>query len=424
MPRGEIVLGENRTMSRFVLQRRAALATGAATLMAPAVLRAQDAPVRVGAILSATGGLAAFVPPIRAGIALAVAQINDSGGVLGGRRIQLVEADDQTNPQAGVTAATRLVQAESVSAIIGPMASGITIAVANAVTVPAGVPIISPSATAPAVSDIQDNDTVFRTAVPDGLQGQVLARLTREAGISRVAVIAVNNDYGRGLSGSFGAAFTARGGTVTGSQNFEENRPSYRAEVQTLARAGNPEALVVIGYPASGGNTILRNSIENGFFRRHILTDGMRDQSVVDQIGAAAMEGTFGTAPGSAAEAGRRAAYEQAFRAANPTLDPGGAFVAQAFDAAMIIALAIQAAGGTDRAAIARQFRAVANAPGQEIGPGEFARARTLIEQGTAINYQGASGPVEFNATGDAQGRIEHWSVQNGRITAVAQLAE
>ncbi|MFN3288611.1 MAG: hypothetical protein ACK40H_09185, partial [Sphingomonadaceae bacterium] len=69
-------------------------------------------------------------------------------------------------------------------------ASGITIAVANAVTIPAGVPIISPSATAPAVSDLNDNDTVFRTAVPDGLQGAVLGRITKARGIDRVAVMA------------------------------------------------------------------------------------------------------------------------------------------------------------------------------------------------------------------------------------------
>jgi branched-chain amino acid transport system substrate-binding protein len=411
-------------MPRILLPRRAALAAGAATLFAPALASAQGEAVRIGVILSATGGLAAFVPPIRAGIALAFEEINAAGGVLGGRRLQMVEADDQTNPQAGVTAATRLVQAENVAAIIGPMASGITIAVANAVTVPAGVPIVSPSATAPAVSQINDNDTVFRTAVPDGLQGQVLARLVREAGIERVAVMAINNDYGRGLSGSFTAAFQARGGTVAGSQNYEENRPSYRAELQTLARAGNPQALLLIGYPASGGNTILRNSIENGFFQRYIGTDGMRDQSVIDQIGARPLEGMFGTGPGTAASPERRAAYEAAFRRANPQLDPGAAFVAQGYDAAYVIALAIQAANSAERAAIRGALRSVANAPGEIVGPGEFARARTLLAAGTAVNYEGASGPIEFNATGDAQGRIEHWRVQNGLITSVAQLSE
>lgn len=410
-------------MPSFTVTRRAALAAGAA-LALPGVARAQAEAVRLGVILSATGGLAAFVPPIRAGIVLAVEEINAAGGVLGGRRIQVVEADDQTNPQAGVQVMTRLVQAENVAAIIGPMASGITIAAANAVSIPAGVPIVSPSATAPAVSDLADNDTVFRTAVPDGLQGRVLARLVREAGIERVAVMAVNNDYGRGLSAGFATAFQGRGGTVTGSQNFEENRPSYRAELQTLAGRGNPQALLLIGYPASGGNTILRNSIENGFFQRYIGTDGMRGQAVVEQVGARQLEGMFGTGPGTAAAPDRRAAYEAAYRRANPNLDPGAAFVAQAYDAAYVIALAIEAGRSADRAAIRQNLRTVANAPGEVVGPGEFARAKGLIAAGTKVNYEGASGPIEFNATGDAEGRVEHWTVRDGRLVSVAQLAE
>jgi branched-chain amino acid transport system substrate-binding protein len=336
----------------------------------------------------------------------------------------MVEADDQTNPQVGVTVMTRLVQADNVAAIIGPMASGITIAAANAVSIPAGVPIVSPSATAPAVSDLNDNDTVFRTAVPDGLQGRVLARLVREAGIERVAVMAVNNDYGRGLSGGFTAAFQARGGTVTASQNFEENRPSYRAELQTLAGRGNPQALMLVAYPASGGNTILRNSAENAMFPRYIGTDGMRDQSVVDQVGARALEGMFGTGPGSAASPERRAAYIAAYRRANPNLDPGAGFVAQGYDAAYVVGLAIEAGRSAERASIRQNLRTVANAPGEVVGPGEFARAKQLLAAGTKVNYEGASGPVEFNAAGDSEGRVEHWRVQDGRIVSVAQLAE
>jgi branched-chain amino acid transport system substrate-binding protein len=411
-------------MTTFRITRRAALVAGTAGLAMPGIVRAQAEPVRIGAIMSASGGLAAFVPPIRAGLVLAFEEINAAGGVLGGRRLQMVEADDQTNPQVGVTVMTRLVQADNVAAIIGPMASGITIAAANAVSIPAGVPIVSPSATAPALSDLADNDTVFRTAVPDGLQGKVLARLVREAGIERVAVMAVNNDYGRGLSGGFAAAFQARGGTVTATQNFEENRPSYRAELQTLSGRGNPQALMLVAYPASGGNTILRNAAENALFPRYIGTDGMRDQSVVDQVGAKALEGMFGTGPGTAASPERREAYAAAYRRANPSLDPGAGFVAQSYDAAYVIALAIEAGRSAERAAIRQNLRAVANAPGQAVGPGEFARAKQLLAAGTKVNYEGASGPVEFNAAGDAEGRVEHWRVQGGRITSVAQLAE
>jgi branched-chain amino acid transport system substrate-binding protein len=414
-------------MTEVSLSRRQALAAGAAALAAPALhvlpAQAQGGQIKIGAILSASGGLANFVPPIRAGIMLAIEEINAQGGVLDGQRLVLVEADDQTNPQVGVQVATRLVQAENVPVIIGPMGSGIVIATANAVTIPAGVPIISPSATAPAVSALNDNDTVFRTAVPDGLQGAVLGRVTKARGLDRVAVIAINNDYGRGLAGAFQAGFERHGGTVTASQNFEIDRPSYRAELQTLAGRGNPQALLVIAYPGSGGITILRNAIENGFFSRFILPDGMRDQSVIDAVGAQALAGTFGTAPGSAASPERRAAYVEAFRRANPTLDPAGAFVAQAYDAVYVAALAIQKAGRAERAAIRAALREVANPPGEVVGPGEWAKAKAALAAGRAIDYEGASGPVNFNETGDAEGKIEVWEVREGRIATVETVA-
>lgn len=410
-------------MTTLPLNRRALLAAGAAAATLPLPVRAQEGQVRIGAILSASGGLAAFVPPIRAGIMLALEEINAAGGVLNGQRLTLVEADDQTNPQVGVSVATRLVQADNVPIIIGPMASGILIATANAVTIPAGVPIISPSATAPAISALADNDTVFRTAVPDGLQGAVLGRIVKARGIERAAVMAINNDYGRGLAAAFQAAFERHGGSVTATQNFEENRPSYRAELQTLAGRGNPQALVLIAYPGSGGNTILRNAVENAFFHRFVLTDGMRDQAVVQAVGAQPLAGTFGTAPGTAAAPERRAAYEAAFRRANPAMDPAGAFVAQAYDAAYVAALAIQKAGRADRAAIRAALREVANPPGEAVGPGEWAKARGLLAQGAAVNYEGASGPVDFNAAGDAQGRIEVWEIRDGRIATVENVS-
>jgi branched-chain amino acid transport system substrate-binding protein len=403
---------------RFVMMS----AVAAVAVMSGAPIQAQAQDVKIGVVLSVTGGLAPFVPPIRAAAQLAAEQINAAGGVLGGRRIALVEVDDQTNPQAGVTAATRLVQVENVSAMVGPLASGVTIPVAQTVTIPAGVPLISPSATAPAISTLDDKDTVFRTVTPDGLQGRVLARTTRERGVTRVAALVVNNDYGRGLQTNFVAAFQEMGGTITSAANFEENRASYRAELATAAQTGNPEALLLIGYPASGGNTILRQALENGFFNRFIMTDGMRDGSVIQTIGAQNLANSFGTSGGSAAPADTIAKYAEAFKAKNPSLDPMGAFSPQMYDAVMTVALAIQKAGSTDRAAIARAIREVANGPGEVVGPGEFAKARDAIAAGRKINYDGASGPIEFNAAGDAAGAIDVWSVKGGAITVDATV--
>ena len=95
--------------------------------------------------------------------------------------------------------------------------------------------MISPSATNPSISDLQDSDYVFRTAVPDSLQGQVLAREVRRRNLSRVAALAVNNAYGTGLLEVFRAQFQAAGGTLTHAATFEENRPAYRGELATAA---------------------------------------------------------------------------------------------------------------------------------------------------------------------------------------------
>ena len=385
------------------------LAAGALALSTALPAAAQE--IRIGGVFSYTGGLGALGPRIRDGARLAIDEVNRAGGVLNGQRLALVDADDQTNPQVAVDVATRLVQVEKVSALIGAMASGSTIPVANSVTIPNGVVQISPSSTAPAISALKDNDFVFRTAVPDGLQGLVIAREARARGVERIAIMAINSAYGNGLMNAIRENFTRLGGTVTSASNFEGDRPSYRAELATAAGSGNPQALVVVGYPANGGNTILRQALENGFFKNFILPDGMRDPSVVREIGAKNLSGTWGTAPASTAEA----ALQERFRASYRTFskeDPTQAFVAEAYDAAMLIALAIQQAGSADRTAIRDALRRVSNGPGERVGPGEFARAKELLSRGTKINYEGASGPVEFDANGDVQGRIGVWSVR------------
>lgn len=397
-------------------------AVAAVAVMSGAPVGAQAQDVKIGAVLSVTGGLAPFAPAITAAARLAVDEINAAGGVLGGRRIALVEADDQTNPQVAQTVATRLVQVENVAALVGPLTSSNVLAVAQAVTIPAGVPLVSPSATSPAISPLDDKDTVFRTVTPDGLQGRVLARTTRERGVTRVAAMVVNNDYGRGLQANFVAAFQELGGTITSATNFEENRASYRAELATAAGSGNPEALLLIGYPASGGNTILRQALENGFFNRFIMTDGMRDGSVIQTIGPQNLANSFGTSGGSAAPAETLKKYQDAYRAKNASLDPMGAFAPQMYDAVMTVALAIQKAGSTDRAAIARALREVANGPGEVVGPGDFAKARDAIAAGRKVNYDGASGPIEYDAAGDAAGAIDIWSVKGGAITVDATV--
>ncbi len=387
----------------------AALATGLVTTTA----LAEGA--RVGALIPLTGGLQAYGEGSLNGMRLAVKEINEAGGVLGGE-LELVVGDTQTRAQPAIDAAMRLVSVDGVAGILGALSSGNTIPVATTVAKPNQIPQISNASTAPAITTLDDDDFLFRTAPSDAYQGVVLADLVQSAGIDSVAVLYVNNDYGVGLAEAFAANY---GGTVTSSAAFEPNKASYRGELQSVA-SGGPEALLLIAYPDDGGLLILRQSLEEGFFDKFVFTDGMKTAQLVDDIGAEFMNGMFGTAAASVesdASATFAAAYEAEFGELPPL-----PYIDNAYDAAMIMALAIEQAGSTDGTAIRDALREVANAPGEIVGPGEFARAKELIAAGTAINYEGAAGSHDFDENGDVTGTFEHWAVVDGAITTVEML--
>src|SRR3970040_1246628 len=103
--------------------------------------------LKIGGLFDFTGALAEFGPPIRNGAAMGIADCNAAGGIGGGTG-GVVEGDAQTDATAGVDAANQLIDVEGAQVILGPMASGVTAAVAESVTVPGGGLLISPSATA------------------------------------------------------------------------------------------------------------------------------------------------------------------------------------------------------------------------------------------------------------------------------------
>ena len=157
---------------------------------------------------------------------------------------------------------------------MGADCSGVTTAIANNVAVPNGVTMISPSATSPALSTIADNGYFFRTAPSDARQGQILAEIVLERGISEVAVTFTNNDYGKGLSDSFISAYKGLGGKVSATVPHEDGKADYSAEVGTLDASG-AGVLAVFGYVDQGGRHMIQTSIDSGAFDKFILADGM-----------------------------------------------------------------------------------------------------------------------------------------------------
>lgn len=371
--------------------------------------------VKIGALMPLTGSLQDLTPPILNGAKLAVQEANAAGGVMG-KKVVLEVKDTQLNPQVATDAAQKLVSVDGAAATVGPLASGITAAVAQTVTAKAGHPIISPSATAPSITTLDDNDFVFRTTASDAYQGVALSKLMMEKGVDKAAIIYVNNDYGKGLANSLEQAFTNAGGNVTGIVAYEEKAASYRGELSNLAEGG-ADHLVVVGYPDNGGINIVKQALEEGFFSQFIFPDGMKSDSLVDAIGGQYLDGMFGTAPKgieNEASKGFKKAYSEAFDD-----DPNGPFINNNYDAAMILLLAIEKAGSTDGTKIRDAIRDVASPPGVVVGPGEFAKAKELLAAGKDINYEGAAGSQDFDENGDVAGTFEHWEIKGEAIETV-----
>ena len=374
-------------------------------------------PVKIGSVLDFTGDLGAYGKPMRNAVDIAAELINDAGGVLG-RPVKAVHKDGGTSAQIATDAGNALVKTDNVQVIVGPLGSGFTIAVAQAVTIPNEVVQISPSATSPALSIIEDNDFLYRTAVSDAAQGVVLARLARELGYESAGLMYVNNAYGEGLARVFTESFEAEGGTVTASVPQEPDQPSYVSELEN-ATEGNPDVLVAMSYPVSAG-VYLREAIEGDYIDAFMFVDGTKSQDMFDTLGADNFEGFYGTAPGaqeSDSTAVFRILYEERFGEL-PT-DP---FLGETFDAFAIAALAVEKAGEYDGPAVRDAMREVANAPGIKVGPGDFAKALDLIRRGEDIDYEGVAGSQNFDMNGDVLNTIEIWKIENGAITSTGRF--
>lgn len=374
---------------------------------APAAPSGQD--VKVGILFDVTGPIANFIPPMLDSVTLVTDEVNAGGGLLGGKMVAVI-GDTTGSSQGAVDAATKLVNVENVADIVGALMSGTTIAAANSVIVPTGIMQISPTATSPDLTTMADKDWVFRVVPSDAYQGQVLAKLTMDQGVKKVALTYANNDYATPLAKAFSDSYKALGGTITAEVKHEEKQPSYTTELATLAK-DQPEALVIIAYAGDSGLTLVKEALENGLFKRFIGTDGLRDNMLIEKIGADNLKDSFFTSPSSPkSEAADK--FNQLYTAKYQTTKDK-IFIGQVYDSVMLAALAIQQAGSTDRAKVRDALRQVANPPGEAVGPGDWAKAVDLIKAGKDIDYTGATGSMDFDDKGDVAGVIGHFVVDD-----------
>lgn len=385
-------------MKKLLLASAASLVAGAAV--------AEDVPI--GIILGFTGPIESLTPMMAESAELALTEINESGNFLDGMTLVPVRADSTCIDSAAATAAAeRLISDDEIVAIMGADCSGVTGAILSNVAVPNGIPMVSPSATSPALSTTEDEGLFFRTAPSDARQGAVIAEILMDRGIEEVAVTYTNNDYGKGLADSFQASFEEMGGSVTLAAPHEDGKADYSAEVGALASAGG-EVLAVFGYSDQGGRGMIQSSLDSGAFDTFVMGDGMYGDALLAELGQD-MEGSFGAVPWAEGEG------TEAFSALAEEAGVNGesSFTRESYDAAALIALAMMAGGEATSAAVAENLMDVANAPGEPILPGELGRALEILAEGGDVDYVGASN-VELIGPGEASGTYREYNVTDG----------
>lgn len=391
-------------------------ATAATALMTSAAFAdGHGGDVKVGIILGYTGPIESMVAEMGPAAEFAIKEVSDSGAFMGGKTVTAVIGDSTcVDASAASAAAERLITADGVKGIVGADCSGVTGAILNNVAMPNGMVMISPSATSPGLShnNNEDNGLFFRTAPSDARQGQVMSDILLESGITEVALTYTNNDYGKGLSDAFEAAYTAAGGSITITAAHEDGKADYSAEVGALASAGG-QRLVVAGYADQGGAGIIRAALDTGAFDTFQLVDGMVSDALFEKFGDE-LDGTSGQNPSPSAELADKFKAVTEGAGFNTT----SAFAPESYDAAALILLAMQAANSVEPGDYKDKVFDVANAPGEKIEAGELAKGLEILANGGEIDYVGATG-VELIGPGEAAGSYRELTVDGGEAKTV-----
>ncbi len=382
---GALALGGGAACGRVEYRETAATSQTAAA----------DTPLKLGLLLNFSLGTSERASERERAFNLAIEHVNAGGGVFG-LPVASVVADTTRYPEVAMLAARRLLADEGVHAFVGPNSSANSLPVAERVAGPAGIPLISPSATSPLLTTAADNDFFFRTALSDSAQGPVLARVTRERGFTNVGVIYYDDAWGQGLAGAFAAAWE---GEIT-LVKFDPDADSAADSVRESA-AGGAQALIVIAFEEAAA-AIVREALAQELYERFAFGDAAKSPALARAIGGERLAGAYGTAGTSDPASASAAAWEEAYAAAYGAL-PEYAYVKETYDATIALALAAQAAASVAGAAIRDRLREIGGPPGTTViaGAAGIAAALKTLAEGGAIDYDGAATTMDWDENGD-----------------------
>ena len=387
--------------------RRTLLGASAALAM-PAILpglaRAQTPPIPLGALVPLSGAGGAYGPSMAKAAKSVIDQVNAAGGILG-RQIALSVVDDQTSPDAGVRAARQLIDLTKVAAIIGTWASSVTTAVAPLCW--ESKTFLTTTSGAESITQLPTDGYLIRTQPTTSLQGQKFGQFALSLGAKKVFFLSPQTPFYQSELDSVGAVVKAAGGQM-GTLVYDDQKPSYRSEIDTLMRFA-PDVVILGGYTPDT-TVVLKDLFRAGYKGARIAFAYSVNQKLIDSVPANVVEGCYMLEPSSAEGS---PAYDALVKLVGPNPDP---YTAQVYDQTNLVILAMAKGGAGTGLAIRDNLRNVSQAPNGKV-VGTALDGLRAIAAGQAIAYEGASGPCKFTPKGDiTDSKFRYQQVQGGAI--------
>jgi len=383
--------------------------------------------LKIGTVLPFTGDLAPYGGNMDKAVQLAIKLQNAAlkqAGLANKIKVQLVDSQDgQSQASASVEAAKKEV-GEHVNVIVGEMASSATIPMAQSVTIPNRVVLISPTSSAPQLTTLPDKGYVWRAYPSDTLQGKVLATaaVAKFGKGATINVGARNDAFGTALQALFIAQWKKLGGKVGASLAWNPDQPTFDTEAQQLV-SGNPAGWVIIDFPATF-QKFAPSLVRSGKWSasKTLMTEALKDAATLDAIGnpVVGLGGTAASAAGGPAGGAFHALWNRAVKGAKPYTG----FEGTAFDAANVAFLAALKGCSSAPAKIKSNLVSVSGPGGKKVTFTKMKQAITLLRARKDIDYEGAFSPVDFDTHGDIGSAVyEIWQYQGtGKFTTLRTI--
>lgn len=357
----------------------------------PVKTQVGDGVLKIGTLFPQTGSLVILGPPQAAGVKLALKDINAAGGVLG-KNVEVIERDsgDDKTDIANISVDSML--NENVDAIVGAAASAVTLNVIDKIT-GSGVLQVSASNTSTKLSTYSDKGLYFRTAPSDVYQGRVVGETAIEDGAETMSILARQDAYGTSLADQAASAFSDGGGEVKQKIIYNTDASEFSAEVSKL-KTDDSDAIALIGFEES--SKIIDEMLKQGILplsgtKKMYFVDGNMSNTIPAK--PASLDGIKGTIPGSEATK----TFQDRLKEFDANLKDYS-YAAEAYDATVLIALATEAAKSDTGTAMAAKLVEVSSG-GEKCK--DFSACKALATAGKDFDYDGLSGPIEFDVNGD-----------------------